>query len=590
MPLDAVCLSAVVQEIRPSIEGGRIDKIYQPGREDILMAVRGRNGNVRLLLTANPSHPRLQLLRWNRDNPAQPPKFCMLLRKYLTGARILSVEQPAMERVVSLHMEAVNELGDRVPRTLVLEALGRRANLILLDEDERIVDCLHRVDSEMSSQRQVLPGLFYHLPPAQEGKQNPLELDQEALLSMLLEAPADTQISSWLLEHFSGLSPLICRELAYRAGGNTDLLFRELREDGLRLFSIQLDTFFQSIRDGRFTPCLLSRDGIPKDFSYCVITQYEGAMEVTEKPSFSELLEDFYAEKEAGERVRQMGQDLLKSLTNTRDRTARRVENQRQELEKSRDREKYRIQGDILTTNLYRMKKGMSSLTAENYYDPEGTEITISLDPLLTPQQNAAKYYKAYNKAKNAEQVLSEQVTKGDQELDYLDSVLQSVRMMENERDLNAIRDELTATGYLQKKKDDRKKSRSTGNAGQPRRFRSSSGFSILVGRNNLQNDQLTCRTGKKTDYWFHAKKYHGSHVLLLTEGTEPDEQSILEAAQLAAWYSQARGGQNVPVDYTVIRNVKKPRGAKPGMVIYDGYSTAYVTPDPAVAEKLRVR
>ena len=590
MPLDAVCLSAVLQELRPLIEGGRIDKIYQPGRDEILLAVRGRTGNVRLLLTANPAHPRIQLVRANRDNPAQPPKLCMLLRKHLTGARILSAAQPPMERVVLLRMEALNELGDRVERTLVLEAMGRRANLILLDEEKRIVECLRRVDAEMSPDRPVLPGLFYRLPPAQEGKVNPLETDEAALCAALQQTPAETRIADWLLDTFSGLSPLICRELAFRAGGETDARLFQLGAAGPARLAAQLNAFFEEIRAGHFTPWVLIRDGAPKDFSFCRIEQYGSAVTCSRKESFSVLLEEFYAEKEAGDRARQMSQGLLKSMTALRDRTARRVNNQRLELAKAADRELLRQQGDILTTNLYRMEKGMRALTAENYYDPDGAPITIPLDPLLTPQQNAAKYYKAYTKARTAERVLSEQIEKGEAELDYLESVLQAVRMMEGERDLIGIRAELTAGGYLPKKKEDRRKQKSTPGADRPRQFRSSAGLTILVGRNNLQNDQLTCRTGHRTDLWFHAQKYHGSHVLLLTEGEEPDAVSVTEAACLAAFYSQARGGRNVPVDYTLIRNVKKPNGAKPGMVIYDRYSTAYVTPDPGLAERLRVR
>ncbi len=588
MPLDAVCLSAVTGEVRDAVQGGRIDKIFQPGRDDILLAVRGRGGNHRLLLTVNPSHPRLQLTHISRDNPAQPPKFCMLLRKYLTGARILEVVQPPMERVVALRLEALNDLGDRVNRSLVLEAMGRRANLILLDEEGRIIDCLRRVDAEISSQRQVLPGLFYHLPPAQEGKRNPLELSREDLLSLLQQAPPEVEITAWLLDRFNGLSPLICRELACRIGGDTEVRLHQLGENGPEKLAELLEQFFQQIREERFTPYLLLRDGVPKDFTYCPITQYGSAMELSPMDSFSALLERFYAEKEAAERVRQIGQGLLKNLTNLRDRTARRVNNQRRELSQAQDRELLRQQGDILTTNLYRMTRGMSSLTAENYYDPQCQPITIRLDPLLTPQQNAAKYYKEYNKAKTAEQVLQAQIKKGQEELEYLESVLQAVRMMESERDLDGIREELETTGFLNRKADRSRKNRGSSGGNKPREFRSSAGLSIWVGRNNLQNDRLTCKLAHSTDYWFHARQFHGSHVLLWTEGQAPDDQSITEAAQLAAYYSQARGGQNIPVDYTTIRNVKKPHGAKPGMVIYDSYSTAYVTPAPELVEALR--
>ncbi len=589
MPLDAVCLSAVVSEVRSAVVGGRIDKLTQPGRDDVILAIRGPQGNCRLLLTANPSHPRLGLVRMPRENPLQPPMFCMLLRKHLTGARILSVSQPPMERVVLLSMEALNELGDRVHRTLVLEAMGRRSNLILLDEEERIIDCIRRVDAEMSPQRQVLPGLFYHLPPGQEGKCNPLTLSEEALAELLTQTPTESRITDLLLDRFVGLSPLICRELACRVGGDTEARLSQLGEDGCARLTALLSDFFRSIREEDFTPTLLSLDGTPKDFTYTPILQYGTAMEVSRAESFSALTEQFYARREAGERVRQIGQSLLKTLTNTRDRTLRRVNNQSRELAKAQDRDALRQKGDILTSNLYRMRKGMTTLTAENYYLPDYPSITIPLDPLLTPQQNAARYYKEYNKAKTAQQVLEVQIRKGRAELEYLESVLQAVRMMEGERDLAVIREELEATGYLSRKNPKGKKSPNTG-AARPRQFRSSSGLTILVGRNNLQNDKITFKLSRSTDYWFHAQHYHGSHVLLCTQGQEPDEASITEAAMLAAYYSQARDGQKVPVDYTHIRHVRKRPNGAPGMVIYTNYHTAYVTPDSGAAEGMRVR
>ncbi len=587
MPLDAVFLSAVTAEVRTALQGGRIDRITQPGRDEIILAFRGQSGHHRLLLTANPSHPRLQLTTLNRENPLQPPMFCMLLRKHLTGARLLSVEQPSMERVVRLTLEALNELGDRVERSLVLECMGRRSNLILLDEEGRIIDCIRRVDAEMSPLRQVLPGLFYHLPPAQEGKSNPLLMEEAAILTLLEAAPPEAEVTALLLESFIGLSPLICRELACRAGGDTSVRLHQLGEGGLVRLAALLAEFFDRIRREDFSPILLSREGKPRDYTYTPILQYGTAMEVTPQAGFSALLEQYYARQESDERVRQIGQGLLKTLTNLRDRTARRVNNQLRELEKALDRELLRQQGDLITSNLHLMQKGQTSLTTANYYDPDYASITIRLDPLLTPQQNAARYYKEYNKAKTAQQVLQVQIQKGEAELEYLESVLQSVRMMEGERDLLGIREELEITGYLSKKNPRGKKVRNSGNAG-PRVFQSSAGLQILVGRNNLQNERLTFKTARSGDYWLHAQKYHGSHVLLCTQGEEPDAQSLTEAAQLAAFYSQARDGQNVPVDYTPVRNIKKRPNANPGMVIYHRYSTMFVTPDAALAQQLR--
>jgi predicted ribosome quality control (RQC) complex YloA/Tae2 family protein len=335
---------------------------------------------------------------------------------------------------------------------------------------------------------------------------------------------------------------------------------------------------------------VLDQGGKPKDFSYRPIKQYEDAMTLQQKESFSELLDGFYAARETRERVQQKGQELIRTVTRSRDRTARKLQNQRKELDATQGREALRQQGDIITSNLYQMSRGMTVLETANFYDPEYQTIRIKLDPLLTPQQNAAKYYKDYNKAKNAEHFLTEQITKGEQELDYLESVLESLRLAEGERDLNEIRQELEDTGYLRAKKLPKGKKQMKRPASKPMEFRSSAGLRISVGRNNTQNDRLTCKMAFKSDLWLHTQKIHGSHVILWTEGQEPDVQSITEAACLAAYYSQGREGSNVPVDYTLVKYVKKPGGAKPGMVIYETYSTAYVTPSEALVEQLRVK
>jgi predicted ribosome quality control (RQC) complex YloA/Tae2 family protein len=589
MPFDAVTLSAVVQELQEPVVGGKIDKIYQPTRDEVILAIRGGKGNVKLLLTANPAHPRIQLISLSRENPASPPMFCMLLRKHLTNARILSITQPPMERVVDVKLEALDELGSRVERHLILEAMNRRSNLILLGDEGRIIDCLRRVDAEMSIQRQVLPGLFYHLPPAQD-KKNPLELSREELSAMVEGMPEEAELSGWLLDTFNGLSPLICRELAYEVGGDTDVRLHQLGGNGGEKWAEFLWQQVQRIRNGEFTPYLLTKDGKPKDFSYRPIHQYEGAMEGREEESFSALLDKFYAQRETNERVRQLGQDMIKTVTNARDRTARKLNNQRKELAATFDRETLRQMGDILTSNLYQLQRGMKAAELENYYDENYATIRIPLDPLLTPQQNAAKYYKDYNKAKNAEKFLTQQIEKGEQELDYLESVLQSLRQAEGERDLSEIRGELEDAGYLRKKTLPKGKKAPKRGAVKPMEFRSTAGLRISVGRNNIQNDQLTCKLAYNSDIWFHTQKIHGSHVILWTEGTTPDDQSLTEAATLAAYYSQARDGQNVPVDYTPVKYVKKPSGARPGMVIYETYSTAYVTPKEELVEQLKVK
>ena len=587
MPLDALCLSGVVHELQNALSGAKIDKIYQPGRDEVVLALRAPAGNVKLLLSANPSHPRAHLTQISRENPDKPPMFCMLLRKHLSGARLLELLQAPMERVVDLRLEALDELGDRVERRLVLEAMGRHSNLILLDGEGRIMDCLRRVDSDMSARRQVLPGLFYRLPPAQE-KLDPSSLDRAALESALAAAPEESQADKWLLDTFGGLSPLICRELAFRAGGATDARLHQMGEGGRSRLLDELEGLLRSVQENSFTPVMLEKEGHPSDFTFQPISQYGPAVSCVPFPSFSALLDRFYEQRENQERVRQRGQDLIRSVTNARDRAARKIGLQEQELAATRDRERLRQFGDIITSNLHAMEKGMSRLTAADFYDPECPQIHIPLDPLLTPQQNAAKYYKEYNKAKTAESILTLQLEKGRRDLDYLNSVLEAIALAEGERDLQEIRQELTDTGYLRRPSKARDRGKRV--ASKPMEFRSSSGLRISVGKNNTQNDLLTTKQAFKSDLWFHTQKIHGSHVILWTEGGQPDLTSIQEAAQLAAWFSQGRESGKVAVDYTPVKYVKKPGGARPGMVVYTTYETAYVAPDGELARRLRVK
>ena len=587
MPLDALCLTAVAAELRAAVAGGKIDKLYQPTRDEVVLYVRGQGENVRLLLSANPGHPRANLTTLNRENPEQPPMFCMLLRKHLQGARILELNQPPLERILDFRLETLDELGDRVERRLVLEAMGRHSNLILLDGEGRIMDCLRRVDSDMSARRQVLPGLFYRLPPAQE-KLDPSSLDRAARESALAAAPEESQADKWLLDTFGGLSPLICRELAFRAGGATDARLHQMGEGGRSRLLDELEGLLRSVQENSFTPVMLEKEGHPSDFTFQPISQYGPAVSCVPFPSFSALLDRFYEQRENQERVRQRGQDLIRSVTNARDRAARKIGLQEQELAATRDRERLRQFGDIITSNLHAMEKGMSRLTAADFYDPECPQIHIPLDPLLTPQQNAAKYYKEYNKAKTAESILTLQLEKGRRDLDYLNSVLEAIALAEGERDLQEIRQELTDTGYLRRPSKARDRGKRV--ASKPMEFRSSSGLRISVGKNNTQNDLLTTKQAFKSDLWFHTQKIHGSHVILWTEGGQPDLTSIQEAAQLAAWFSQGRESGKVAVDYTPVKYVKKPGGARPGMVVYTTYETAYVAPDGDLAQRLRVK
>ena len=584
MPIDAVFLESLRCELQEQLLACRVDKVQQPERDTILLSMRGPNGGGKLQLTASPNHPRIQLTSLSFENPAQPPMFCMLLRKHLTGGRLVSISQPPLERLVELTFDCIDEMGTPCQKKLILEIMGRNSNLILTGVDGRILDCLRRVDFEMSEQRQVLPGLYYHLPPAQ-GKRSPWDASEEELRALLCAQKTQKMADSFLLETFGGLSPLLCRELAYAVFGQVDLDLSQLtdaqREDAAGKLFAALDR----LHTGKRTPVILVRDERPWDFTCIPIRQYEDLITQEPQPSFSALLDTFYAKRDSLERMRQKTQALRKTLTNLHNRTARKLANQQKDLEATFDREHLRRLGDIVTANLHVISRGQARLTAVDFYDPEMKEIDIPLNPAISPQQNAAKFYKDYQKAKTAEKVLTEQIAKGEAELSYLASVLDELSRVESERDMQDIRQELTEGGYL---RETGQKKKMKLPASKPMVFRSSDGFEILVGRNNRQNDLLTCKMAQKQDIWLHTQKIHGSHVIIACAPETPPDRTVTEAMQLAVYFSQAREGQNVPVDYTRVKNVKKPAGAKPGMVIYDHYSTAVVTPDAALAEKLR--
>ncbi len=576
MPFDAIFLSAVCDELRRSVIGARVEKIQQPARDMLLLQLRGKE---KLLLSANVSRPRFHLTQAVFENPAQPPMFCMLLRKHLSGGRIAAIEQPPAERSVELTLDCTDEMGTPCRKRLILELMGRNSNLILTDGENRILDCLRRVDFEMSEQRQVLPGLFYHRPPRQEGKLAPSELTEPVLARLLTATEASAHLDRWLLDRIAGVSPLIARELAFDFCGETDADVRAL--DAQRLAQWLPHAPLLKMRE----PTLLLCGEQPKDFTYCPIRQYGDYMTARKMPSFSALLDAFYTETERRERMLQKSQSLRKAVTNLYERTRRKLALQRREREASLDRETLRRRGDIVTANLHAMTRGMTVLHAVDFYQEEMPQIEIPLRPELSPQQNAARFYKEYNKAKHAEKILAEQIARGELEEDYLGAVLDELSRAENERDLAEIRAELEAGGYL-RSADRRKQQKQP--ASKPMHFVSSDGVEILVGRNNRQNDQLSMKTARHNDLWLHIQKFHGTHVIVCCAGEPVSDETITEAAMLAAWYSQAREGQNVPVDVTQVRNLRKPNGAKPGMVVYDRYRTVIVTPDAALCERLR--
>ena len=572
MPLDAIYLSALTAELKDKLVGGRIDKVQQPERDMLLLSLRAKGENLRLLLAAGTGNARVHLTDSSFENPAEPPMFCMLLRKHLVGAHISAVYQPDYERLLIIELEGHDEMGFASQKKLVAEMIGRSANVILVDGEGRIVDCMRRMDFGGDAQRRMLPGMIYRLPPKQE-KPPLLETDSAQRKTMIAGADRQQSLDKWLLSSFAGLSPLVCRELAHRCGGSYDTL-PEL-----------LDAFADSVQAGDLRPTILYEEGKPRDFSFMPISQYGPSVSCREEESFSKLLDSFYSQRDRAEQQRRRSHQLFKTVRTIRDRIQRKLASQTEELRRTEDRDEVRKTAELVTANIYRIKKGDRTLECVDYYDPECPVIRIALDPLKTPQQNAAALFKEYNKLKAARAHLTGLIEEGERQLDYLNSVLELLSLSETEKDISDIRRELIATGYL-RKQGGYKADRSKGQA--PWRFVTDDGFEVLAGRSNVQNDELTTKTGRRTDYWFHTQHLHGSHVILRCNGLEPTELAVAQAAVIAAYYSQGREGGKVPVDYTMLRFVRKPSGALPGKVIYTDYKTIMTGADEALVKRLK--
>ncbi len=574
MALDGIFLHHICNEIKSTVLGARVDKIFQPNREELVFLLRGYNGAYKLLLSVRSNSPRIHFTDNAPENPPSPPMLCMLLRKKLSGARIANVYQHDLERMITIDFDAINELGDEVRLSVVTEIMGKYSNVILLDENKNIIDALKRVDPSITTQRLILPGLKYELPPQQD-KLCLLNTEAEAVVERIINGKS-MPLSKAILSNVQGVSPIVCRELEHLTGRGDELISDCLSPSQKERFKFFMRELAQTAGDCSGKPYSVSDSTKkPFDYSFMNITQYGGMSIVKEYESFSKMLDLFYLEKDGIERMRAKSQDLLKTLTNTYDRLNRKINTQKMELEKCADRETLRRCGDLLQANLYRIERGAESVTVENFYDENMEKVTIKLNPAITPAQNAQKYYKDYNKAKNAEGILTVQIEKAKTELEYIDTVFDCLSRAATENELNEIRTELIEQGYL-KSRGLRKKVQGVV---KPLEFFSPAGMKILVGKNNRQNDNLTLRTASNNDIWFHTKNIPGSHTILITDGKTPDDESILTAARLAAYHSKAKNSSQVPVDYTQVRYVSKPQGAKPGMVIYVNNKTLFVTP-----------
>ena len=562
MAFDGMMMSLIRRELLSSLLGARVAQVYQPARDELVFSFRTYDKTKKLLVRLSEG-ARVHLSVSEIENPKTPPMICMLLRKRLSGARLVAIEQPEHERILLFRFDAINEIGDREALTLAVEIMGRYSNAVLLDGNENVIDSLRRIDFSESEERVLLPKMKYELP----AKQDKLYLaDHSAgeITSRIIAQGADDRAA---LSVIQGISPIIAREIIYRAEQAQEF------EKGLTEQIVLLEEIEKT---GVGQPTMVYKaDGSPMDTSFLSVTQYEGALPVKSYDSFSQMLDDFYIERDKRARIKAKTADLTKILKTATERLSRKINLQRADLKKCADREELRIKGDLLQANLYRVKKGESVVTVENFYDENGGELTIPLNPALSPAQNAQRYYKEYNKAKTRELKLKEQIALAGEELLYIESVQDMLSRAETEQELSGIRTELSEQGYIKANKGKRMKEKPL----PPLEYTSRDGFIIWVGRNNRQNDLLTLKTANKNDIWLHTKNIPGSHVIVCSNGRAVPDTTIEEAARLAASHSKARESSQVPVDYTLVKNVSKPQGAKPGRVIYVNYKTVYVTP-----------
>ncbi|MEW4058358.1 hypothetical protein CS954_07930 [Bacillus siamensis] len=567
MSFDGMFTYGMTHELNSRIAGGRITRVHQPFKHDVIFHIRANGKNHKLLLSAHPSYSRVHVTNQAYENPSEPPMFCMLLRKHIEGGFIEKIEQAGLDRIMIFRIKSRNEIGDETIRTLYVEIMGRHSNIILTDGEGAIIDGLKHLSPSMNSYRTVLPGYDYKLPPAQE-KISPLAADEEDILRHLSfqEGRLDQQI----VTHFSGVSPLFAKEAVHRAGlANKITLPKTLTE------------MFRSVKDCRFTPNITTAGG--KEYFYLLSLTHVNGEERTFQ-SLSELLDRFYFGKAERDRVKQQAQDLERFVANERKKNANKIKKLEKTLDYSENAKEFQLYGELLTANLYMLKKGDKEANVINYYDEESPTVTIPLNPNKTPSENAQMYFTKYQKAKNSVEVVKEQIRLAEEEIAYFDQLIQQLSSAST-KDIHEIREELVEGKYLRPKQQ-RGQKKQKQHVPVLEQYESSQGLTILVGKNNKQNEYLTTKAAARDDVWFHTKDIPGSHVVI--KSSDPDEQSILEAAAIAAYFSKAKDSGSVPVDYTKIRHVKKPNGAKPGFVTYDSQHTVFVTPDADLVIRLK--
>lgn len=574
MALDGMYLNFLVSEVNTLLAGSKVDKIHQPSKNELVFIMRTKGGMHKLYFSADANSPRFAVVEKTPENPQNPPMLCMLFRKRLVGATLLSVEQYGLDRIAFFNFDATNEIGDRVKLTLAVEIMAQHSNVILFDGENRIVDALRRVDSEKSSYRLVLPGAQYKLPPAQE-KVDLRNAEPSEVCEAVLKLE-NSRFSSAILKTLQGVSPLLSRELSFRICGD-DKGVGELNSDEKMNMLCELSALKTMLLSGNTQPTMvLDESEKPMEFSFMPITQYGSSYRSITKENVFSLLEGFYSERDRLLRTRSKGAELFKLLENSIERISRKLNNQQEDLNRCADREAIRINAELVTAAQYRLEKGASVYEVENYYDNNNI-VKVSVDPALSPSQNAQKLYKEYRKACTAENMLIKLIEEGKQDLEYLESVRDLLERSTLEREFGEIKDELISQGFIKPKKSNKKQMKKQ--ALPPLEFKTTQGLTVLVGRNNIQNDKLTFKTGRKGDIWLHAQKCPGSHVLLVADGGEVPDDAIVEAAEIAAYYSSAKDSTVVTVDYTDVKNIKKPNGAKPGFVVYYTYYSVNVKP-----------
>ena len=571
MAFDGITVANLQYELQHALEGGRISKIAQPETDELLLTVKSAGGNYRLFISASASLPLLYLTQSNKPSPLTAPGFCMLLRKHIGGGRITAITQPGLERILCFHIEHLDEMGDLCHKKLIVELMGKHSNIIFCDDKDRIIDSIKHVSANMSSVREVLPGRTWFIPDTQN-KEDPWTVSRDTFIRRLREIP--TNLSKALYQSLTGVSPILAEELCYRAGLDSFRPAGAYTEDELSELYMQLSLFMMDVKKGCFSPRIIYENKEPKEytsFAYQIHLGYETAS----FSSVSEVLERYYAEKNIVTRMRQKSADLRKIVQSALERNQRKLQLQTKQMQDTQKMDKYRIYGELIHTYGYSIEPGVKSFEAVNYYTNE--TVNVPLDPQLTPAENAKKYFDRYGKLKRTKEALTTLLQETKDEIEHLDTVLMSMDFAMTEADLSQIRQELIASGYIKKNAGKNKKER-TGS--KPFHYISSDGFDIYVGKNNLQNEELTFKLASGNDWWFHAKGQAGSHVIVKSNNTELPDRTFEEAAGLAAWYSKGRKAPKVDIDYIQKKHVKKVSGAKLGFVIYHTNYSMTIAPD----------